>query len=476
MSDPEAFDALECGVIITDDNRRIHVLHGCQVRKSLEEKISWMESHDHITGLPNYETFRQHIEKNIGENQNLSIIKINLTGLSAINASLGWHTGNRVLKKTGESIRKNIPQDCILARGWGSTFLATAPYPVEIAACIASEIHETLKHPIEIDGMKIMIESRAGLAAFPEHASQTEDLLACASAALDHAKRHHLAIWIYNTQENDILRHHEIKHELVQLLGEPRPPQTPSPFDTGEMCLHFQPQFHIRSSNPHCMEALLRWTSPKLGIVSPGEFIPVAEKSGIIRNLTHNVVRQAVRTMKQWKMDGMPLKKLAINLSAADLIDVSTVERILDCIDREHGKPEWLEFEITETMALRQPEAAIDIICALSSHGCTFSIDDFGAGYSSLNYLKILPAHWVKLDRALIRDMHRHERDQALVKACVSMAHGVGMKAMAEGVEDHSQLNSLRAWGCDAVQGWLIARPMPASEVPAWLARRQPAS
>ncbi|MDQ6981915.1 MAG: EAL domain-containing protein, partial [Mariprofundus sp.] len=230
--------------------------------------------------------------------------------------------------------------------------------------------------------------------------------------------------------------------------------------------LYYQAQYKLDNHETHiaAIESLVRWKHPELGMISPGEFIPIAEEAGLIRPITGWVIDEASRQALLWQQQGYRPGKIGINVSAAELMHIGLVEDILAHISKAGAEAEWFEIEITETAAMSQPDTAISIMQKLIDSGIQVAIDDFGTGYSSLAYLKRLPANHLKIDIAFIRHLQDNAEDAVIVRAIIAMAHALGMTVIAEGVETRAQLDFLRQEGCDFIQGYLLAKPMSASD------------
>ncbi len=232
---------------------------------------------------------------------------------------------------------------------------------------------------------------------------------------------------------------------------------------TSPFPLYYQTKSLLNNSSIIGVESLIRWQHPELGFISPAAFIPLAEKTGLIRPITHWVLAEAGRQAMVWEKSGIRPGKIAVNISAVQLMQQGLAEEILSHIRETGAKPEWIEIEVTETAAMRNPELAISIMRQLVEAGISIAIDDFGTGYSSLAYLKRLPAEWLKIDLTFIRGLPDDTEDAAIVRSTIAMAHALGMRTIAEGVETKAQLQFLKNEGCDAVQGYLFSKPMPAN-------------
>lgn len=236
----------------------------------------------------------------------------------------------------------------------------------------------------------------------------------------------------------------------------------------GELCLHFQPQFAIDDRRLIGAEALLRWQHPELGMVSPNEFIPIAEESGLILPIGEWALRLAVRQMRAWQDAGLSLQSMAVNLSAVQFRQSNLTQVVSRILDEEGMPAQFLELELTESVAMDNPLAAIETMDKLRTRGVRMSIDDFGTGYSSMSYLKRFRVHKLKIDRSFVADLAADPDDEAIVTATISLAHALGLQTVAEGVESEAQLTFLRGKGCDEAQGYLFSKPLPAAQFEAF--------
>jgi diguanylate cyclase len=327
---------------------------------------------------------------------------------------------------------------------------ADAALAVEIAERIAAELAE----PFEIHEMKTHVGVSIGIATVPTDATDASGLLWCADVAMYRAKLGGVAYECYDAQVDGG------EHQLL-LVDELR-----DAIALRQLVLHYQPQLDLRSGRIVAVEALVRWPHPRLGLVPPLKFLPLAEDSGLMKSLTALVLDLALSQCSAWWTSGRYLA-VSVNISSKNLLDVGFTDEVLRQLDEHHLPPEALVLEITETSIITDFEASQAVITRLLEVGVVVSIDDFGAGYTSLAYLSNLAVKELKLDCAMITGLgsDREERDLELVRATIDLGHAMGLRVVAEGIEDDSTLELLRELGCDVAQGYLISRPMPASEL-----------
>jgi diguanylate cyclase len=334
----------------------------------------------------------------------------------------------------------------------------SAPGPHE-AATLAERLRNAVLPPVEVDAVRLSLDVSIGLAWFPDHGADVEALVQRADVAMYQAKGAGGGVHAYAADRD--------AHSLERLA---MAQDLRGAVDRGEVRVHFQPQVDLRTGRVAGVEALARWTHPLLGVVPPADFIPVAEETGVIGPLTDHVLDESIARTGAWRRQGIDLH-VAVNLSARTLADEALPARIA-ALCAEHGlPPEALVLEITESMVFHDPVAAAATLERIADLGCMISIDDFGTGFSSLENLKRLPVGEVKVDRSFIAGLDGDERDRAIVRGTLELAHALGMRVVAEGVEHDGMLDELQGMGCEIGQGWLWSRPVPAEDLPAAVAR-----
>ena len=315
---------------------------------------------------------------------------------------------------------------------------------------VVKRILDGINQPVEIEGNTVYLTSHAGVSLYPTDADSVEGLLNNSMSAKQYSKKHRSELgyqfFDHHVQELS-LRHIRLETELHTAIKEE------------QWALVYQPKLDVARRRIVGVEALIRWNHPQRGMVSPYEFIEFAEERGMILDIGKWVIGEACRQLRRWLDDGITDCRIAINLSSMQLIQSDIVGQILSTLDRYRVPPRMLEIEITETILMENIRQAIESLERLHARGLNIAIDDFGTGYSSLSYLKALPINSLKIDRGFVQDICSDESDQKIVQTLVSMAHSMEMKVVAEGVEDHAQLELLRGYGVDEIQGYLLSPP-----------------
>lgn len=425
-------------------------------RKAAEESILRLAHYDHLTGLANRTLFTDRVnhalQLSVRSHQPLALLFIDLDHFKQVNDSLGHRTGDRLLSSIAASWSSALREQDTLSRSGGDEFVLLLPgTDATGAAHVAQKLLALTRGVSRMEERDLTITASIGIALSPEDGSDFDDLVKRADGAMYRAKQGGRNSFCFHTQEIQetseriLLLENGLRHAL----------------DRSQMQLHYQPQVSLRDGSLIGAEALLRWHHPELGWISPAEFIPIAERSGQIGAIGEWVIRTAVRQMRTWLDEGMDPIVVAVNVSAVqfrhrDLPDL--VSRILEESDIE---PQWLELELTESVASEDPVGASAITKELRARGVRISIDDFGTGYSSLAYLKRFKVYKLKIDQSFVSNVTSDTDDQAIVKAIIHLATSLGMSTIAEGVETPAQMEYLRAEGCDEMQGYFFSRPLP---------------
>jgi predicted signal transduction protein with EAL and GGDEF domain len=345
-----------------------------------------------------------------------------------------------------------------VARLGGDEFAILLPGDTaDDARRVGAQIVHALWAQMMLDGHVVDVRASVGIAAFPDHGSESATLLRRADVAMYEAKRRGVPTAVWDD------RYERHSSERLSLMSDLR-----KAVDSNELELVFQPKVMLRATGEYHAEALLRWRHPTRGMVTPIEFVPFAEQTGYIREITKWVMQRAIVQCAAWREEGLAMN-VSINLSARDLMDAELPERFVALLERCDCAGPWITLEITESAILDDPGHAIENLGRLHALGCKVSIDDYGTGYSSLAYLRRLPLHELKIDKTFITGMARDAIDGVIVRSTIELAHNMGLVVVAEGVEDEATLDHLRALGCDAVQGYFLSRPMAATELVAWV-------
>ncbi len=368
-----------------------------------------------------------------------------------INDTLGHAIGDELLVEVAKRLSGLVREEDTVSRQGGDEFVIALPnVKVDGAAHVAKKLLQAIELPIIVKGHELVITASIGIAMYPDDGKDLDTLFKSADAAMYLAKQ--------NGRNNYRFFTAEIQQRSSRILSLENALRYA--YTRGELSLHYQPQIELESGKIVGIEALLRWTHPELGSISPGEFIPIAEESGQILLLGEWVLRTAAMRMKQWINMGFPPMSVAVNLSAVQFHHENLSNLVSTIIDEVQLPPWYLELELTESVAAQDPLKAIEIMNKLSQKGIRLSIDDFGTGYSSLSYLKRFKVYKLKIDQSFICDIGIDVEDKAIVQTIIALAKSLGLKTIAEGVETKEQLDFLRENGCDEVQGYYFSKPL----------------
>jgi diguanylate cyclase (GGDEF)-like protein/PAS domain S-box-containing protein len=433
-------------------------------QKVAAETIRRMRLYDLLTGLPNRELLRDRLGQALAESSRdgkpLALLILALDRFQEINNTLGHSNGERIIRQLAQRLGDVLGEPERAARLRGEEFGVLLPgSDVALARHIGDKILGLLERPFMVQGLPIEVGASVGIAAAPEHGQETELLLRRADLAVQAARRLASGCVVYSAECDPYDPHR------LALLGELR-----AAIEADQLFLFYQPKVDLKARTVVGAEALLRWRHPKRGLVPPGDFIPLAEQAGVIKPLTWWVLGEAVRQCGAWERDALGLE-VAVNLSARSLHDPQLVERITGLLDAHEVPPRRLQLEVTESAVMTDPDRAAEILGRLGALGVGVSIDDFGTGYSSLTSLRRLPVNEIKIDKSFVIGMGGNGgSDKAIVRSTSELGHNLGLRVVAEGVEDETALDLLRSYGCDLAQGYYIARPMAADALVAWRA------
>jgi len=429
-----------------------------------EERIARLAYVDGLTDLPNRTRFLEAFDAAAPGGQG-AVAVLNLDRFALINNALGHPVGDRLLRAVAGRLGAVVPDGGTAARLWGDQFAFLLPgADGDAARAFAAAALDSLREPITLDGQRLDIGSAIGVALYPQDGADPTTLLRRAELALGTAKRRHSSL-AFAAEDGAAPR-----HEQLSLIGDMR-----AALANGEFLLVYQPKLALAGGRIVAAEALLRWRHRERGMVAPASFIPFAEQTGFIREITPWVLECAIRQIAQWQAQGLDLA-VSANLSALDLLDPGLPGRVDALLERHRVPATRLCLEITESALMDDPAMALTHLDQLAALGIKLSIDDYGVGQASLAYLKTLPVDELKLDRSFISGVGESPRNAAIVASTIMLSHALGLSVVAEGVESESEQHWLAEHGCDVVQGYGIARPMPAQELPAWVAafeRRQ---
>ena len=437
------------------------VLSTALQRVDSEGRLAYLAQFDPLTGLPNRALLADRLSQMIGQAKRrrspLAALFIDLDEFKAVNDTLGHAGGDALLKEVAVRLQSTVRSGDTVARISGDEFaivLAELVRP-EDAALVAQKVIERLAEAVEIQGNEVFITASVGIAAYPADGADAEALIGAADAAMYRAKQSGRNAYQFFTAEIN-----QRSRARLQLGSELR-----RAVERGEFALVYQPKYHLADCRPSGAEALLRWKHPERGMVSPGEFIPVLEETGLIVPVGEWVLRRACSDLKAWQAAGVPAGPVSVNLSARQFRQQQLDRRIKALVASAGVDPSLIELEITESQLMQDPDQAIRVIRALRDAGMRIAIDDFGTGYSSLAYLTRFPVSSLKIDRSFVKDMLRDTGDGTIVRTVIEMAHSLGVTVIAEGVETEEQAAFLRLLRCEQAQGYLFARPMSAEEL-----------
>ncbi len=424
-----------------------------------EQQLAHNALHDRLTGLPNRALAMERLGSAIALNRPVALIYLGIDNLRVASETAGTDAVDQLLLAVSRRLEAVLRPGDTLAHLIADEFLLLLEGAgSDEAVGMADKLQQLLLRPQRINGHDLALDCRLGIAAFPADGESPHTLLERAAIAMKDAAQMPGRLQVYE-HGRDLAHRRQIT--LIRDLRH-APNQ-------GQLLLHYQPKLDIREGHVRQAEALLRWQHPQFGMVSPAEFIPLAERSGSIQLLTHWVIEEGIRQLCEWNRRGLYLQ-LSLNISADDLLGDELAHRV-SALLRRYGLPaEQLVFEITESAVMREPEKALKVLHLLRDCGISLSVDDFGTGYSSLAHLKRLPVQELKIDQSFVRNLDETSEDAVIVRSTIEMSHNLGLKVVAEGVEYAHSLRLLERWQCDTAQGYLISRPLSADAFEAWVA------
>ncbi|EAU53836.1 putative bifunctional diguanylate cyclase/phosphodiesterase [Mariprofundus ferrooxydans] len=425
-------------------------------------EMEYQSRHDTLTGLANRPMLAERAMHafQIARRQAFKccLVLMDLKKFKQINDALGQQVGDLLLQAVASRFKQAVRSSDTLARVGGNEFaVLLLNNDIEQAEIVAEKLHHALNPSFEMQGHILNIDVSIGIAEFPTHGEDIADLMQRANAAMHHAKNNKMDTMVYQS----LLDEHSL--ERLSLFNELNEAIT-----TGTLELYYQPQVVTHGEGIPSLEALIRWPHPVKGMVFPDRFIPMAEDSGLIIPMTWWVLESAMEQCAAWHRAGLPVT-VAVNFSAHCLQEDDIVQRIADCIKRHNLPDHSLVLEITESMIMADPHQASTVLLEIDKLKVDVSIDDFGTGHSSLAYLKHLLVDELKIDRSFVMGMHEHKNDEVIVRTVISMAHNMGLRVVAEGVETRRDWDALTAMNCDRIQGYFISRPLPVEQITRWL-------
>ena len=451
--------------VIHDDHGKVShyvaVFSDISAIKDSEHELAHLAHHDPLTDLPNRLLFTDRAEQALASAQihkrGCALLLLDLDHFKIINDSLGHNVGDQLLKLVGERLQALFGPGVTLARLGGDEFavLAESCPQVAQAAGLAQRMLDAMKQPFIFDGHQLFISASIGISLFPNDALSAEQLLRNADSALFKAKSAGRESYALYTEE--LTAHAQNRVEIASELRRALEQQ--------ELCVYYQPVHDLNGSRLIGVEALVRWQHPERGLVPPGEFIPIAERTGLIADIDAWVMDQACRQMCDWLGQGAPLGFIAINVSSRLFARRELYEQVAQVLHQTGLDPAFLELEVTESAVMDDPEVALEQLHRLRELGLRLAIDDFGTGYSSLLRLKRLPVQKLKIDQGFVAGLPWDEDDAAIVRVVIALAKSMGMQVHAEGIEQVEQARFLLDQQCDMGQGYWFGRPVPAGEI-----------
>jgi diguanylate cyclase (GGDEF)-like protein len=434
-----------------------------------EAEKEYQSLHDSLTDLPNRMLFMRVLEKAKDEAERtggrIAVMIMDLDRFKEVNDTLGHHYGDVLLQQIGPRLHRVLRDDDVMARLGGDEFGIVLPsLPDErVAVRIAERLIEELEQPLSVEGLALDVSGSIGIALYPQHSDDVETLLRRADVAMYAAKGSASGFEVYDPSFD---RH---SPDRLTLIGQVRPA-----IENEEFVLYYQPKLRLTDGHVVGVEALVRWQHPERGLVFPDDFIPMVEQTVLLRPLTAFVLNEALRQWHSWRLGGLDVQ-VAVNLSARNLLDQALPEQVAEALEKWGAPASILCLELTESFLMSDPTRSIGVMDELSRVGVGLSIDDFGTGYSSLAYMRRLPINEIKIDRSFVTNMDVDASNATIVKATVDLGRNMGLRVVAEGVENEATWEMLKSVGCEVAQGYWMSRPIPAADVTKWIMEREAA-
>ncbi|MEK1939137.1 MAG: EAL domain-containing protein [Pseudomonas sp.] len=423
-----------------------------------ERQLAHNALHDSLTGLPNRTLAVERLGSSIMAERPMALLNLGIANFRSVNETCGPGGGDLALQQISRRLQATLRPGDSLARLLADEFLVMLDgSDRDSAVAAADHLQQLLIKPLRVGNHDIALDCCIGIAAYPQDGVTPDELLRRANLAMNDAARQPGRLQVYQQGRED---DHERQINLIRDLRRAA--------EGGELVLHYQPKLNINEGHVRQAEALLRWQHPHYGLVSPGEFIPLAERTGSIQALTAWVIEEVLRQLREWNGRGLRVL-MSLNISAEDLHDIGLATRVSRLLAQYAVPAEQLIFEITESAVMQNPETALKVLHSLRACGISLSVDDFGTGYSSLAQLKRMPVQELKIDQSFVRDLDDASEDSVIVRSTIEMSHSLGLKVVAEGVEFERCLRLLEKWNCDTAQGYLISRPLTALAFEAWV-------
>lgn len=472
IGESRAVEAMKAGAhdyVMKDNLHRLpsaieRELREVEVRKERNEAQRWINylaQYDPLTDLPNrhllYERLGATIISHRREQKSLALLLMDLDHFKEINDTLGHQAGDSLLQQVGRRLQSTLRTGDTIARLGGDEFGILLPdITEENVNATAGKLLKALEPPFAVEQLTVDVRASIGIGFFPKHGDDKDTIFRRADVAMYLAKQSANGFEVYSPERDSY------SPERLALMAELH-----RSIDNNQLFLVYQPKVDLRTGAATGVESLVRWQHPKLGLIPPDKFIPLAERSSFIKSLTVWGLGAALRQARAWQKEGIQIR-VSVNLSARILHDDYFPEYVKELLHRLRVDPAQLEFEITESLIMADPARALGILTELSRMGVTLSIDDFGTGYSSLAYLKKLPVNALKVDKSFVLHMTKDPNDAKIVRSTIELAHNLGLKVIAEGVENREIWDCLLELGCDEAQGYYMSRPLAAAEMTKW--------
>jgi diguanylate cyclase (GGDEF)-like protein len=450
--------AYQAGAMIFDQTQELR-----NRTENLEKHANYISTHDPLTELPNRALFYDRVERAIftanSQKRLLSLLLLEIENFKDIYETLGRNRSDLIVKQISTRLQGVSVEGDSVARIDGNIFGILVNDLIDAGECeqLARYIQKAMEQPFIVERLQVAVHSNIGIVYFPEHGDDVDTLMQRAGVALHIAQSSNTG---YAAYESSFDKHSPRRLTLMSELRHA--------IDHNQLDLYYQAKVSIKTGELYGAEALVRWNHPMHGFISPDEFVPMAERTRMIKQLTLWVLKRAFRNCADWHKQGIDLT-ISVNLSAKDLHDPELPDLIAGAAASAGIRPEWIILEITEGSVMNQPENALEIIQRLHRMGYKFSMDDFGTGYSSLAYLKKMPLMELKIDKSFVMDILHSENDAGIVKATISLGHNLGLKVTAEGVENKEILSQLHEYGCDIAQGYYFNKPMSVKDFSQWM-------
>jgi diguanylate cyclase (GGDEF)-like protein len=430
---------------------------------STVQRMTELAHRDSLTGLPTRALFVDRLEQSIAgaarAGSPVAVLVMDLDQFAHVNDTLGHPIGDLLLREVAARLRSVIRRasDSVARIGADEFAIMMPGSRTSDAQRVAQAVRHALEVKMTLDGHVVDCRASIGIASCPDHGVNPAKLIERADVAMRAAKQVQLGIAVWDE------RYDQNGEKRLSLMSDLR-----NAVDHDELALIYQPKVPLGEGGEHFVEALLRWQHPQRGLVPPSEFVPLAEQTGYIRTITKWVLGRAIKQCAEWRSRGLPMN-VTVNISARDLMDTELPEKLKEMLEAESVAAQWLTLEFTENAIVGEPGHAFKNLERLREVGCKLAVDDYGTGYSSLAYLRRLPLDELKIDKSFIMGMAEDPSDALIVRSTIELAHKLGLTVVASCVENEATLAQLRELGCDSVQGFLLSRPMPADEIPAWI-------